>query len=203
MVMTKKLIVETMTPEDHEMFDANQDSTGHQDLLSKARAFATIAHSGQMRKDGKSPYIVHPERVVKALQEVGVTDQEVLAAAYLHDVLEDTSEVIEGKFPERVIRIVKDLTKPPNTKDKNAYIEAFAEKSFEVVLIKLADRYDNLLDGSKNLKPEWVKNYLKGAEALLAAALKAGVNQKASGTKLYAKLSALKNRLAAQADASV
>lgn len=200
--MPKKLIVETMTPEDHAVFDANQDSEPHTDLLSKARAFATVAHSGQMRKDGKSPYIVHPERVVKALQEAGVTDQEILAAAYLHDVLEDTKETIEGKFPERVVRLVKDLTKPPDTKDKNTYIAAFADKPFEVVLIKLADRYDNLLDGSKALKPDWVKNYLKGADALLAAALKAGVNQKAAGTKLYAKLSALRDRLAAQVDAS-
>jgi len=197
--MPKKLIVETMTPEDHAVFDANQDSEPHPDLLTKARAFATVAHSGQMRKDGKSPYIVHPERVVKTLQEAGVTDQEILAAAYLHDVLEDTKETIEGRFPERVVKLVKDLTKSPNTKDKNAYIAAFADKPFEVVLIKLADRYDNLLDGSKTMKPEWVKNYLTGANVLLAAALKAGVNQKAAGTKLYAKLSALRDRLATQA----
>lgn len=196
--MPKKLIVETMTPEDHAIFDANQNSEPHPDLLTKARAFATMAHSGQMRKDGKSPYIVHPERVVKTLQEAGVTDQEILAAAYLHDVLEDTKEDI-SEFPERVQKIVKDLTKAPNTKDKNAYIAAFADKPFEVVLIKLADRYDNLLDGSKTMKPEWVKNYLTGANALLAAALKAGVNQKAAGTKLYAKLSALRDRLATQA----
>ena len=199
--MPKKLIVETMTPEDHAAFDARQDDASPPDLLTKARAFATIAHSGQMRKDGKSPYIVHPERVVKALQEAGVTDQEILAAAYLHDVLEDTKEDI-SEFPERVQKIVKDLTKAPNTKDKNAYIAAFADKPFEVVLIKLADRYDNLLDGSKTMKPEWVKNYLTGANALLAAALKAGVNQRAAGTKLYAKLSALRDRLAARADAS-
>jgi (p)ppGpp synthase/HD superfamily hydrolase len=200
--MPKKLIIETMTPEDHAVFDANQDNEPHPNLLAKARAFATISHSGQMRKDGKSPYIVHPERVVKALQEAGVTDQEVLAAAYLHDVLEDTNGVIDGVFPERVVKLVKDLTKPAGIKDKNAYISGFADKPFEVVLIKLADRYDNLLDGSKTLKPEWVKNYLTGADALLAAALKAGVNQKAAGSKLYGKLSALRDRLAARADAA-
>ena len=199
--MSKKLVCEEMTPEDHAAFDARRDDASPPDLLNKARAFATIAHEGKTRKNSTDPYIVHPERVVKTLQEAGVTDQEILAAAYLHDVLEDTDKQL-GDFPERVQKIVKELTRPAGTKDKNAYIAAFSGKSFEAILIKLADRYDNLTDGLKTMKPEWVQNYLKGADALLEAARKAGVNQKAAGTKLYAKLSSLRDRLAAEASAS-
>jgi (p)ppGpp synthase/HD superfamily hydrolase len=199
--MPKKLIVETMTPEDHADFDARQEASPSTDLLTKARMFATVAHSGQMRKDGKNPYIVHPERVVKVLQDAGVVDPEILAAAYLHDVLEDTKEDI-SEFPERVQKLVKELTKPAGTKDKNAYIAGFAGKSYEALLIKLADRYDNLLDGSKTMKPDWVVNYLKGADALLLAARQAGVNQKGTGAKLYAKLVNLRDQLKDRASAS-
>lgn len=190
----KKIICETLSNDDHDLMD-HIAGNGERDLLEHARTFATIAHEGQMRKDGKNAYIVHPERVVKILQQAGVTDKEVLAAAYLHDVLEDTKADI-SEFPERVRKLVHELTKPPTLKDKNAYIAGFAGKSPEAVLIKLADRYDNLLDGSTSMKPEWVKNYVAGADTLLLAARKAGINQSAQGTRLYAQLEALRDRLA-------
>lgn len=192
--MKKKPICEDLSNDDHDVMD-HIAGNGEGDLLEQARAFATIAHEGQMRKDGKHPYIVHPERVVKILQGAGVTDQVTLAAAYLHDVLEDTKADI-SKFPESVQKLVKELTKPPGTKDKNAYIAGFAGKSPEAVMIKLADRYDNLLDGSKTMKPEWVKNYMQGADALLLAARKSGINRTVQGTRLYAQLEALRDRLA-------
>lgn len=199
--MSKKIIVEEMTPEDHADFAARSDALPSNNLLVRARTVAHAAHAGQMRKDGKNPYIVHPERVVKLLQEVGVTDETVLAAAYLHDTLEDTAEDLTG-FPEPVVRLVKELTTPKGTTDKDAYIAGFAHKSLNAVVVKLADRYDNLLDGSKTMSPAWVTKYAKGALVLLSAALKAGVNRSAPGAKLYAKLSNLRDRLAAQVAAA-
>jgi (p)ppGpp synthase/HD superfamily hydrolase len=191
--MKKKILCEALSNDDHDVMD-HIAGNGQRDLLEHARSFATIAHEGQIRKDGKNPYIVHPERVVKILQNAGVVDKEVLAAAYLHDVLEDTKADI-SEFPERVQKLVRELTKPPGTKDKNAYIAGFSGKSLDAVLIKLADRYDNLLDGSKTMKPEWVKNYLQGAEALLLASRKAGINQIGPGARLYGQLAALRDRL--------
>lgn len=53
--------------------------------LTNACIFAAEAHSGQKRKSGKnSDYIVHPLRVLKALQDAGETDTDVLMAAVLH-----------------------------------------------------------------------------------------------------------------------
>ncbi len=192
--MTKKPILEDLSNDDHDVMDHIAGNT-ERDLLEHARSFATIAHEGQMRKDGKNAYIVHPERVVKILQKAGVVDKEVLAAAYLHDVLEDTPADI-SEFPERVQKLVRELTKPLGTKDKNAYIAGFSGKSQEAVLIKLADRYDNLLDGSTTMKPAWVKNYVQGADVLLKAARAAGINQSAQGSRLYVQLEALRDRLA-------
>lgn len=194
----KNVICENMDNEDHAAFDALADSTEPVNLLEKARTFATAAHDGQMRKDKKNPYIVHPERVVKLLKAAGVTDQEVLAAAYLHDVLEDTKETIDGKFSDRVVGLVKELSKPPGLKDKNTYLAGFSHKSPDAVLIKLADRLDNLTDGLATMGPDWVQNYLKGADALLLAARRNGINKLAPGAKLFGWLTTLRDRLSKQ-----
>ena len=103
--MRKNIIVEEMTDKDHQEFDDRQDWPETQNVLDKARMFATVAHGGQMRKDGKTPYIAHPERVVKILQKSGIEDEEILASAYLHDVLEDTNSKLDG-FSSRVQKIV-------------------------------------------------------------------------------------------------
>lgn len=61
-------------------------------LVYKAQVFAMAAHGaiGQKRKYTGEPYIVHPAEVVQILKNAGVTDPNMLAAAWLHDVIEDT-----------------------------------------------------------------------------------------------------------------
>ena len=78
------------------------------ELVSEAIAFAVKAHDGMRRKKGQTPYILHP---MEAAVIVGTMteDQNVIAAAILHDVVEDagiTLEEIKGKFGQRVWELV-------------------------------------------------------------------------------------------------
>src|SRR5258706_12779980 len=84
-------------------------------LLLKALSFAARKHRDQRRKDAEaSPYINHPIALADVLvNEGGVTDVEVLAAALLHDTVEDTAttpEELQRAFGARVARIVADVT---------------------------------------------------------------------------------------------
>ena len=77
-------------------------------LLDKAITFATSVHEGQLRKGTNIPYILHP---LEAASIVGTmtTDDEIIAAAVLHDVVEDTDttiEEIEEFFGERIAYLV-------------------------------------------------------------------------------------------------
>ncbi len=117
-----------------------------------AYELAARAHAGQRRAEG-TPYIVHPLRVALILaEERGVHRADVVAAALLHDVLEDT-DVAAGDIArcagERVAAWVQALTKPPATGvDKAerdaAYFRALLTAPPEARLIKLADRLDNV-----------------------------------------------------------
>ncbi len=129
-------------------------------LVLQAISFATREHEGQYRKDKKTPYVAHPLRVYTiASQLFGVTDASTLAAAVLHDTLEDTltdrDELIEI-FGPRVAEYVALLSKDkrlPEQEREQAYLSALRDCPLEVKLLKLADLYDNLLDSS-GLPPE-------------------------------------------------
>ena len=87
------------------------------ELVSEAIAFAVKAHDGMRRKKGESPYILHP---MEAAVIVGTMtdDQNIIAAAALHDVVEDagiTIEEIEERFGKRVRELVAS-----ETEDKRA-----------------------------------------------------------------------------------
>ena len=78
------------------------------ELLNKGIVFATEAHTGQLRKSSNIPYILHP---LEAAAIVGTmtTDDEILAAAVLHDVVEDTDTTVEQVkelFGNRAARLV-------------------------------------------------------------------------------------------------
>jgi len=196
----RELLVEVMSCDDAVIFESEAESTQNYDTLEKARGFATIAHSGALRKDGKTPYIVHPERVVKTLQSLGVEDKEVLAAAYLHDVLEDTPAKLEGEFPERVIKIVKALTKAKGS-SKADYLNGLRGAPWEAVLIKMADRYDNIIDGANTpeLGAAWLPKYLASTDTILAVAKASGAMKNPAGAKLFKMLGDLRKKHSAPA----
>ncbi len=84
-------------------------------LVEKAKVFAINAHYGQVRKsDVEKPMIVHPINVANILKENGF-DDEVIAAGYLHDVIEDTKYTdldIEKNFGNNVLSLVKCASEP-------------------------------------------------------------------------------------------
>jgi len=99
-------------------YDGEYEETMY-NLVEAAKEFATKAHQGQHRWDGKTPYITHPEAVAD-----NVETPEEKAVAWLHDVVEDTKVTLddlrEAGFPEEVVFGVGAMTNP---KRENTYLE--------------------------------------------------------------------------------
>jgi len=125
-------------------------------LIRQAFDVAVDAHKEQRRKSGEA-YIFHPIAVAKIVaSEIGL-DATSIAAALLHDVVEDTAytlDDIEQMFGETIARIVDGLTKIANLKqDMNISQQAenfrkmllTLHDDVRVIIIKIADRYHNLL----------------------------------------------------------
>ena len=90
-------------------------------MVQRAIEFATQAHAGQTRKYTGEPYVNHPIEVMKLVSMV-TDDPEVLAAAVLHDVVEDTPATIMNiriGFTPRVAALVDDLTDVSKPEDGN------------------------------------------------------------------------------------
>ena len=118
-----------------------------------AVSFAARAHREQLRKDGRTPYVAHPMRVALVVVLVfGCTDETLVTAAVLHDVLEDTTrdfDDLEAAFGREVAEIVAALSKDPRLPEPERemrYDEQLARAPRGARLIKLADAYDNLTD---------------------------------------------------------
>src|SRR6478735_6818382 len=85
------------------------------DIVFQAAAFAARKHEHQKRKDGKTPYFSHPVRVCLVVRQVfGFDDPRMLAAALLHDTIEDTTtdydDIVE-RFGPDVARWVAAVSK--------------------------------------------------------------------------------------------
>jgi GTP diphosphokinase / guanosine-3',5'-bis(diphosphate) 3'-diphosphatase len=125
----------------------------HMETVLKAAAFAAEKHRNQRRKDAEgSPYINHPIQLAYILVQARVEDPIVLAAALLHDTIEDTEttqEEIEIVFGHEIANIVaectddKDLAKAER---KQAQIDHAAKISPRAKLVKLADKIANVSD---------------------------------------------------------
>ncbi len=124
------------------------------DLLLRAYDFAQEAHHNQKRASGE-PYFIHPCAVAEILVGLGL-DAETVAAALLHDVIEDTpatEEDIRREFGENVLTLVSGVTKLDKIVFKS-HEEEEAEnfrkifiamaKDIRVIIIKLADRLHNM-----------------------------------------------------------
>ena len=81
-------------------------------IIEKAAAFALHAHQGQVRKQTDIPYIMHPLEAAVTAQAL-TDDHEIIAAAVLHDVIEDTDctkEELEEEFGERIASVVNEVS---------------------------------------------------------------------------------------------
>lgn len=140
----KQMVLESGRPYDMEMLD-------------KAYQLAERAHSGQFRRSGE-PYICHPLHVAMLLVDLGM-DTESLAAALMHDVVEDTSvtlDELESQFGADVAHMVDGVTKL--TKIKFSSVEEQQAENLRkmlmamsqdvrVMIIKLCDRLHNMRTG--------------------------------------------------------
>jgi (p)ppGpp synthase/HD superfamily hydrolase len=114
------------------------------DVVSRAAELARIAHTGQFRRDGVTPYIHHPEAVALRVRGDPVAE----AAAWLHDVLEDTNTTVailrEKQIPEEIIACVVLLT----NKGDVGYERYLSQIKADPVAkkVKVADLLTNLSD---------------------------------------------------------
>jgi len=150
------------------------------DLERRAYAFALTAHEGQMRKYTGEPYIVHPEEVAELVRSVPHTE-EMLAAAWLHDTVEDTDVTlfdIAGKFGIEVATLVEWLTDVSGPADGNRAKRKAKDRSHvagappDAKTVKLAD----LISNSRSIvqhDPSFAKVYL-AEKALLLGVLRDG-----------------------------
>lgn len=144
-------------------------------LWQKAAHFAARAHEGQKRKDDVTPYVAHPFRVAMTVRDVfGCDDSVALAAALLHDVIEDTDhdyDDIAHDYGEQVADCVaalsKDMRLPESTRE-SAYDEGLRQADWRAKLIKLADTYDNFCDPTGD--PERVREKCRRAIEIAAPA---------------------------------
>ncbi len=107
--------------------------------IEEARRFAKKAHEEQTRYGGK-PYYTHPFRIAEAISKL-TNDEDIIIAAYLHDVIEDTEitcEQIKDRFGEKVAGYVFELTVDENGNFSNL-------ESEEALAIKCIDRAHNVL----------------------------------------------------------
>ena len=124
------------------------------EMLIRAYHYAEQAHSGQKRASGEA-YFIHPCAVAKILMELGL-DSATVAAAFLHDVIEDTpvtEEDIRTNFGEEILELVSGVTKLDKIVFKSREEEEAENfrkifvamaKDIRVIIIKLADRLHNM-----------------------------------------------------------
>lgn len=136
------------------------------ELVKNVELFAKNKHAGMMKKDGITSHSKHLEGVVNRLKGLGVADEEILCAGWLHDTIEDTDtsfdELFE-KFGQRIAVLVMSLSKDntlPRKQRERAYVKKLKESSIDAKLIKLCDISTNLseLKNSNASKSKKLRN---------------------------------------------
>ncbi len=125
------------------------------ELLDRAIVFAVKAHSNTERRGKGYPYIVHPLEAVEIVATM-TPDQELLAAAALHDTVEDTEVTVEqlrAEFGERIASLVADesdvmpegMTEEDSWHQrKQAAIDRLSEASHDAKMVALGDKLSNM-----------------------------------------------------------
>jgi GTP diphosphokinase / guanosine-3',5'-bis(diphosphate) 3'-diphosphatase len=132
-------------------------------LLIDALAFAADKHRKQRRKDPEaSPYINHPITLAQVLaKEARITNPTVLAAAILHDTIEDTEttyEELRDRFGKKIAGIVREVSDDKTLSKvdrKRLQIEHAKDLSRAARLVKLADKISNVRDIASNPPAHW------------------------------------------------
>jgi guanosine-3',5'-bis(diphosphate) 3'-pyrophosphohydrolase len=168
----KKITIDNVLKKDKNL------NPGDKNFVKKAYEYAKKAHRGQKRKTGES-YIVHPLYAAYYVADLGL-GKDTVAAALLHDVLEDcgvTSAELKKEFNPTVAKLVKGVSDLRHTEDKKitkSSVENLrrffivAAKDIRAVIIKLADRLHNAYT-IKGLSEERQKTYAKEIKLVFSA----------------------------------
>jgi (p)ppGpp synthase/HD superfamily hydrolase len=125
-------------------------------LVERALRTAAIAHRDQVRKGGNVPYFAHSAAVALILARFGLTDEALLAAALLHDVVEDTDVTVDqlaAHFPAEVLETVAALSETKNDADgrlrpwedrKTEHLRHVASAPWNARAVALADKLHNM-----------------------------------------------------------
>ena len=152
-------------------------------VLHHATSSAVLWHNGQDRKYSQIPYIVHPLRVMRIVRSV-TDDENMLVAAVLHDVVEDTPieiETIANLYGARVAELVDWLTDVSSPEDGNRQVrkqldlEHTANAPADAQTIKLADLIDNTRSITQS-DPDFARVYMKEKVRLLTVLTKGNLS---------------------------
>ena len=150
------------------------------DLIERAERFARVCHAGQCRKGAaKEPYTIHLEEVSSLVDAWGGSE-EAIAAAWLHDTVEDcpptSHKDLVAEFGDQVAGFVAELTDDkslPKPKRKELQIENATKKTPEAALVKLADKTSNVRSIAKSPPEGWSLarrlQYIAWAEKVVSA----------------------------------
>lgn len=139
--------------------------------VEKAMIFAARAHDGQTRKDGRTPFILHPAEVA-AIASAMTDDREVLAACLLHDTVEDTDvtvDEIRREFGDRVAAIVDGDTEEEAAgmtraeswySRKEASLKRLMNSDRDVKILWLSDKLSNMRSLYRMYRAEGDKMWL-------------------------------------------
>ena len=166
---------------------------GSVDVVHKAQVYAMAAHAavGQKRKYTNEPYIVHPAEVASIVASVEGSTPDMVAAAWLHDVVEDTGVTLTDihlNFGPEIMALVSWLTDVSKPEDGNRATrkaidrEHTAQAPAEAQTIKLAD----LISNSKSIMqydPDFAVTYLAEKRLLLEVLTKGDPGLHAEASK--------------------
>lgn len=130
-------------------------------VVEQAKLFATAAHAGQFRRDGRTPYVSHLQAVVERVTQRQVSETSE-AVAWLHDVIEDTkygpTDLFKQNFSVEVVEAVMTLTR---RKDIGESYSEFLGRVIQNPIareVKIADLLSNLADSPS---AEQITHYAK------------------------------------------
>ncbi len=122
------------------------------DIVTHAKDFAREKHKNQKRKDGITPFYDHLEGVVNRLKNLGISNRNVLSAAWLHDTIEDSNttfdeinEIFGNIISVLVLSLTKDFKLPIKEREFQ-YIQQLKNSPIETKIIKFCDISGNLKD---------------------------------------------------------
>jgi (p)ppGpp synthase/HD superfamily hydrolase len=151
---------------------------------------ASQAHRGQFRKNGKTPFIVHPKRVAELVKFYG-GDHSGVIAAWMHDVIEDCDDgensvqatLHKTHLPhheqDEIFAIISALTKNPDIQGKSErladVLNRINQAPSQAILLKLCDRIDNLID-ARERGHKFLSVYLSLTDQIIEALAEGATN---------------------------